>query len=193
MDVLMSYIWVGMVAVSIIFAAANGELASLSSAVISGAGGAVELCISIAGAICFWSAIMEVMRRAGLMEVLSKAVSPLLRRIYPKSFSDKQCADALTANFSANLLGLGNAATPAGIRAAKRLHSLGGGEGASNELCRLVIMNTASLQLLPTTVASVRAALGSQSAFDILPCVWITSIASVTAGLLTAKILEGRK
>lgn len=190
---LMSYIWLGMVGVSIIFAAANGNLALVSDAVMTGAQGAIELCFSIAGAICFWSAIMEVMKRSGLMDLLSRALRPLLRRIYPKAFSDEECAQALSANFSANLLGLGNAATPAGIRAAKRLAELSGEKTASNEMCRLVIMNTASLQLLPTTVAAVRAAFGAQNAFDILPCVWITSIASVTAGLLASKLLEGKK
>ena len=190
---LMSYVWVAMVAVSIIFAAANGRLAEVSAAVITGAQGAVEICLSIAGAVCFWSAIMEVMRRSGLMDMLSRTLRPLLRRIYPKAFEDEACAAALSANFSANLLGLGNAATPAGIAAAKRLQELSGGSVASNEMCRLVIMNTASLQLLPTTVAAVRAACGAQNAFDILPCVWIASIASVTVGLLMAKILEGRK
>lgn len=190
---LMSYIWVGMVVISIFFAACNGNLAQLSTAVMDGAAGAVELCISIAGAICFWSAIMEVMRRSGLMELLSRALRPLLKKIYPTAFSDPECADALSANFSANLLGLGNAATPAGIRAAKRLHTLSGKQDASNELCRLVVMNTASLQLLPATVAAVRSGLGAENAFDILPCVWITSIASVTVGLLVAKLLERRE
>ena len=189
---LMSYIWVGMVAVSILFAAINGSLAELSGAVMGGASGAVELCISIAGAICFWSAIMELMRRSGLMGALSRVLRPFLRRVYPQSFKDAQCAADISANFSANLLGLGNAATPAGIRAAARMQELSKSSAASNELCRLVIMNTASLQLLPATVAAVRAALGAGSAFEILPCVWISSVASVCMGLLTSKLLERR-
>jgi len=189
----MSYIWVLMIAVSMLFAAINGNLAGLSAAVMDGAAGAVELCVSIAGAICFWSAIMELMRRSGLMQALSRLLNPLLRRIYPVAFRDPQCAADISANFSANLLGLGNAATPAGIRAAARLQKLSGSSSASNELCRLVIMNTASLQLLPTTVAAVRGALGSGSAFDILPCVLLSSLASVSVGLLTAKLLERRR
>jgi spore maturation protein A len=97
--------------------------------------------------------------------------------------------NALSANFSANLLGLGNAATPLGIRAARRMAQ--GCDGtASNELCRLVVLNTASIQLLPTTVASVRAACGSAAPFDILPAVWLASILSVAAGLLASRLLQ---
>ena len=96
---------------------------------------------------------------------------------------------AVSGNLSANLLGLGNAATPLGIRAARRM-ALGSQGTADNELCRLVVLNTASVQLLPTTVAAVRAGCGSAAPFDILPAVWVSSVLSVTAGLLTARLLE---
>ena len=97
--------------------------------------------------------------------------------------------EAVSANVSANLLGLGNAATPAGIRAAKRL-AQGCGGTASDDLCRLVVLNTASVQLLPTTVASVRAGLGCGAPLDILPAVWVSSVLSVTAGMAAAGILR---
>lgn len=95
----------------------------------------------------------------------------------------------MSGNLSANLLGLGNAATPLGIRAARRM-ALGAEGTASNELCRLVVLNTASVQLLPTTVAAVRAGCGAAAPFDILPAVWISSLLSVSVGLLTARLLE---
>jgi spore maturation protein A len=98
--------------------------------------------------------------------------------------------EALSQNVSANMLGLGNAATPAGIKAAKGMLRQSEGEGASDELCRLVVMNTASVQLLPATVAAVRAAAGAANAFDILPAVWISSIVSVSVGLLCTKLFE---
>ena len=108
---LMSGIWLGLIVLSVVFAAAGGELGSLSTAMLGGAQAAVELCISVAGALCLWSAIMEVMRRSGLSDSLSRLLRPLLRRIYPRSFSDPECAGAISSNFTANLLGLGNAAT----------------------------------------------------------------------------------
>ena len=98
--------------------------------------------------------------------------------------------DALSSNVSANLLGLGNAATPAGIKAAVGLKRLSGLSSASDELCLLVVMNTASIQLLPTTVASLRASFGAASPFDILPAVWLSSILSVTVGILAAKLFQ---
>lgn len=97
---------------------------------------------------------------------------------------------AVSGNLSANLLGLGNAATPLGIRAARRM-ALGAEGTASNELCRLVVLNTASVQLLPTTVAAVRAGCGAAAPFDILPAVWISSLLSVSVGLLTARLWSG--
>ena len=100
--------------------------------------------------------------------------------------------DTIAANVSANLLGLGNAATPLGLEAARRMSRRTPGV-ASDSLCMLVVCNTASIQLLPTTVASVRAAFGSAAPFDILPAVWISSLASVTVGLLTARLLSRRK
>ena len=189
---LMTALWLGMVAAAILYGAAAGTLPAVSAAVTEGAGTAVTLVLGLAGAMALWSALLEVMRQSGLTEALSRLLRPLLRRVYPESFSqDVECAGALSANFSANLLGLGNAATPAGLRAARRMATRSGGV-AGDELCRLVVMNTASIQLLPATAAALRASLGSAAPFEILPCVWLTSLCSVSVGLLAAKLLERR-
>ena len=132
---------------------------------------------------------MAIMKASGLMDGLSRLFRPVLRRLLPKSCQDLDTMAALSGNVSANLLGLGNAATPLGIQAARRMARGCGGE-ADDELCTLVVLNTASIQLLPTTVAGVRSALGAQSAFDIVPAVWIASALSVSAGLLAAKIFS---
>ena len=142
----------------------------------------------MAGVLCLWSGVMSIMKASGLMDGLSRLFRPLLGRLLPRACRDPETLAALSGNVSANLLGLGNAATPLGIRAARRMAE-GCGGTASNELCTLVVLNTASVQLLPTTVAGVRAALGSESAFDILPAVWMASALSVAAGLLAAKLL----
>ena len=122
---------------------------------------------------------------------LARLLRPLLRRIFPKSFADEDCAAAISQNFTANLLGLGNAATPAGLKAAARMHALSPEKNlASGEMCRLVVLNSASVQLIPTTVAALRSAAGAADAFDILPCVWLTSIVSVAVGLTSARLME---
>jgi len=187
---LMSFIWLGMIAAALLFGAANGGSAAVSEAVFGGAQAAVELCISIAGALCLWSGLMEVMRQSGLAESLSRILSPLLRRLFPRSFADPDCAGAISANFTANLLGLGNAATPAGLRAVERMRAM---PGCENELCRLVVMNSASLQLIPATVAAIRSSLVAGDPLDILPCVWLTSIVSVSVGLISARLMERGK
>jgi spore maturation protein A len=184
----MAWVWAILVGVSVLFGAVNGRMGDVSRAAMEGAGAAVELALGITGAVCLWSGVMELMNRCGLAERLASLFRPLLRRLLPRASRDAETLSAVSANLSANLLGLGNAATPLGIRAARRMAQ--GCDGvASDELCRLVVLNTASIQLLPTTVASLRAACGSAASFDILPAVWVTSLLSVTAGLLTARLL----
>ncbi|MCI9431545.1 MAG: spore maturation protein A [Oscillospiraceae bacterium] len=184
----MAWIWTGMIAASVLYGLINGTIGAVGNAAMAGAAAAVDLCLSMAGIMCLWSGVMSIMKASGLMDGLSRLFRPVLGRLLPRACQDPDTLAALSGNVSANLLGLGNAATPLGIRAARRM-AQGCGGRASNELCTLVVLNTASIQLLPTTVAGVRAALGAESAFDILPAVWLASALSVAAGLLAAKAL----
>lgn len=183
----MAFIWTGMVLLSVIFGVAHGTIGDVGNAAMEGAAAAVELCLSMAGVMCLWSGVMSLMKACGLTELLNRLFRPILSRLLPRACRDEDTLAALAGNVSCNLLGLGNAATPLGVQAAQRMAR--GCDGiASDELCILVVLNTASLQLLPTTVAGVRAALGSASPFDILPAVWVSSILSVAAGILSAKL-----
>ena len=183
----MAWIWAGMIAASVVYGLFNGTIGAVGDAAMEGAGAAVELCLSMAGVMCLWSGVMSIMKASGLMDGLSRFFRPALRRLLPEACRDKDTLAALSGNVSANLLGLGNAATPLGVQAARRM-ARGCGGVAGDELCTLVVLNTASIQLLPTTVAGVRAALGAENAFDIIPAVWLASVLSVSAGLLAAKI-----
>ncbi len=183
----MSGIWTGMVAVSLVCALATGRGSELAAAAMEGASAGVELCLGMAGALCLWTGVMEVLRRAGAMGWLSRLLRPVLGRLYPDFARDSGVMDAISANVSANLLGLGNAATPLGLDAARRMSRRSPGV-ASDALCMLVVCNTASIQLIPTTVAAVRAGAGSTAPFDILPAVWLASALSVTAGILAARL-----
>ena len=184
----MAWLWTGMVLVSLIFGALTGNLSSLSAAALEGAQSAVELCFTMCGVMCLWTGVMELMDQCALTDKIAALFRPLLRRLLPQASRDSETLAAVSANLSADLLGLGNAATPLGIRAARRM-SRGCGGVASNELCLLVVLNTASIQLLPTTLAGARASLGASDPFDILPCVWLVSLLSVLAGLFAAKVL----
>ena len=185
----MAWIWTGMVVLSLVFGILSGNLDEVANAAMAGAQSAIDLSVSMAGMLCLWSGIMEIMNVCGLSRGLARAFRPLLRRLLPDASRDEETLAAISANVSANLLGLGNAATPLGIRAARRMARSCEGV-ASDELCLLVVLNTASIQLLPTTIASVRAAAGCRTPFDILPAVWFSSVLSVTVGLLTARLLS---
>lgn len=182
----MSWIFTGMVALSIFCSLLSGSDTSLAAAALQGAQSGVTLTISLAGAICLWSGVGRLMDAIGLTDKLSHLLSPALRRLFPSARTDPGLARDLSANICANFLGLGNAATPMGVRAAKRLNRDG---RASHELCRLIVLNTASIQLIPTNVAAVRSALGCRSPFDILPAVWITSLLSAGLGVTAAYLL----
>lgn len=188
----MAWVWTLMVTLSLAFGVLSGNLDAVANAALEGARSAIELSLSMAGILCLWSGVMEIMNVCGLSAGLARLFRPVLRRLLPNACKDEETLAAVSANVSANLLGLGNAATPLGIRAARRM-ARGCGGTASNELCLLVVLNTASIQLIPATIASVRAAAGCAAPFDILPAVWLTSALSVTAGLLTAWLLSHRR
>jgi len=182
----LSWVWMGMVFVSALFAAANGRTGALGAAMAEGGAAAVEMGIRMLGGIMLWSGVMEVMERSALTAALSRSLRPLLGRLFPASREDDALARSLSCNLSANLLGLGNAATPAGIRAAVRLKD----RGDDRQLCRLVVMNTASVQLIPATVAALRSSLGARDPYDILPAVWMASLISVSVGLAAERLLS---
>lgn len=185
----MSWVWTGLVTLSLVFGLLSGSLDAVANAALEGARSAIELSLAMAGVLCLWSGVMEIMKACGLSAGLARLFRPVLRRLLPEASRDPETLAAVSANVSANLLGLGNAATPLGIRAARRM-ARGCGGAASDELCRLVVLNTASIQLIPATIASVRAAAGCAAPFDILPAVWLASALSVSAGLLAAWALS---
>lgn len=185
---MMGKIWVFMIFISLISAVANGNISELSASVAEGAGAGIDLILSIGGMIILWSALLEVMKRSGLLGKLMHLLRPILRYLFPSAKNSPQVLEDISANVSANLLGLGNAATPAGISAARGLYSLTGNSYVSDDLCMLVVINTASLQLIPTTVAAIRASLGAENPFDILPAVWIATAISQAFGIFAAKL-----
>ena len=182
----MSWIWTCMIALSILCAVKNGAGQALAAATAQGAQAGISLVISMAGAICLWSGVGKLMEAAGITDKLSRLLRPLLHRIFPSTAQNPALSRSISSNVCANFLGLGNAATPMGIQAAKLLKT---DDTASDELCRLVVLNTASIQLIPANVAAVRSALGCTTPFDSLPAVWIISLCSAGLGVTAAWIL----
>lgn len=182
----MSWIWTGLVAISLIAAIVLGNGSELAAAVPQGAQSGITLAISLAGSICLWTGVGKLMEHTGITGFLSKLLTPLLARLFPSTKQDLKLAGFLSANICANFLGLGNAATPMGIQAAQRLAGYSKKGVANDELCRLIVLNTASIQLIPATVAAVRVSHGCSTPFDILPAVWVTSLCSAGAGIAAA-------
>lgn len=183
----MAWVWSGMVVLSLLFGIITGNLEQVANAALEGANSAIELSVSMAGILCLWSGVMEILNVCGLSAGLARLFRPLLRRLMPNAARDEETLAAISANVSANLLGLGNAATPLGIEAARKMGRRSPGT-ASDAMCMLVVCNTASIQLIPTTVATVRSAAGCAAPFDILPAVWLASALSVGVGILACKV-----
>ena len=182
----MSWIFTGMLAVSFLCSVCCGKAGALAAAVLQGAQAGVELAVAMAGSLCLWSGVGKLLDTAGITDLLSRLLKPLLHRCFPGTRTDPALSRSISSNICANFLGLGNAATPMGIQAARRMKQ---GDTATDELCRLVVLNTASIQLIPANVAAVRSALGCPTPFDILPAVWITSLCSAGLGITAAWIL----
>lgn len=183
------WIFTILVTVALVASMLTGRGSELAAAIPKGAQAGVTLAISLAGSICLWMGVGKVMEKVGFTAFLSRLLSPLLKKVFPSTKKDAVLAGHLSANICANFLGMGNAATPMGILAAQRLAEKRKDGIACNELCRLIVLNTASIQLIPATVAAARVSLGCATPFDILPAVWVTSVCSAGMGLLAAFLL----
>lgn len=188
---MLNYIWGVMIVISIIFSVITGKTQNLSSAVLQGAQDSVELILTMCGLICLWSGIMEIVRKSGLDKVVAKILSPIMGLLFPNIDKEGEAYKYMSLNVSANLLGLGNAATPFGLKAMQCLQELNDDKSrASDEMVVFVVMNTASIQLIPTTVAALRQKYGSACPYDIILCVWVTSVCALAFGLCVTFILN---
>ena len=190
---MMAFIFTAMVIISVLSALFSGRMEQVSAAAMTECGNAVKLVLSLMGVMCMWSGVMKVAERAGLTERFGRLFAPVLRLLFRDIDPNGPAACAITMNVAANLLGLGNAATPLGITAMCELEKLNRENGtASDAMVTFVVMNTASLQLIPTTTAAMRLQAGSLAPFEILPAVWLASLASILCALLMTRLL-GRK
>lgn len=190
---MMKWIFSGMILFSVLCGMMQGRMDAVTNAAISDCGKAVELAIALAGSMCMWSGMMKIAEKANLTEKISRLFSPLIRLLFKGLDYKSAAAKAITLNISANLLGLGNAATPLGVAAMKEMQKLSPHRGvATNNMVTFVVLNTASLQLIPTTTALLRAKAGSATPLDIMPASWAVSLATVVCAVSMAKLLGGR-
>lgn len=220
---MLNYIWGGMILISTVVSFFTGRTAETAAAAISGAADAVDNCILLLGIMCFWTGIAKIGERAGAIKIFSKIMRPLTKRIFPRLDPDGKAMEAIVFNIAANMFGMGNAATPLGIKAVKELEKLNGGDinrktcksavndknigkstikyseenrksikSASDEMCMFAVINTASVQIIPSTLISLRQSFGSQSPTEVILPVWAVSICALCMGVATAKFFERR-
>ncbi|GKH48023.1 nucleoside recognition domain-containing protein [Anaerotruncus massiliensis (ex Togo et al. 2019)] len=187
---MMNVIFAGIILFSFVFAALTGRMPQLSEAAMGQAGEAVTLVLSLTGMLCLWSGLMKIAQESGLTELLSRLLSPVTKRLFKGLRPNGEAVNAITMNLIANFLGLGNAATPLGIRAMCEMAKEQRADGAAtNDMAMFVVVNTASIQLIPTTTAMLRMQAGSAAPLDILPATWIASVGSVAVGIVMAGLL----
>lgn len=188
---MMNYIFALSVIISFVTALLTGGGAALSDGILQGAQNAVSIGLKLLGAMALWNGITEIMTESGLHKKIEKLLSPLMRLLFP-TYHSTPAGEAVCSNITANLLGLGNAATPLGIEAMRRIRAQSGNTAADNETVRFVVINSASLTLIPTSIAALRRLAGSTEPFSVLIPVWLTGILSLSVGLLCEKILSKR-
>lgn len=179
---------------SFICAAFTGNLTELSNAVLDGAAASVELTLTLAGNMCLWCGIMEVFRKAGAIEKLSKLLSPVLRHVFPDSWRTGCAKEEITATLSANMLGIGNAATPFAVAAMTKMQEQNSQkETATNDMVTLAVLGSSSVNLLPTTLIALRRSAGSAAPFRVILPIWICSSACALFGVILSKVTASLK
>ena len=187
-----NYIWCGMIIISIIVSIFNGTVSETINAAFEGAKSAIFTVLSFAGVMCFWTGIMKIAEKSGLSQKIEKLLRPIINFLFPNSGDEAKKYIAM--NMSANLLGMGNAATPMGIKAMSCLDRENSNPlYASDNMCMLVVLNTTSIQLIPTTIIALRVAANSADPFSIILPIWISSLTAVLSAISLAKLYFGRK
>ena len=189
---MLNAIWFGMIVLSVLCAMVTGHVGDLSNALLSGTGTAVELTLSLLGGMCAWLGFLKIAEKSGLTKLFATAFSPVIGRLFPEYKDDAEIQGKICMNLSANFLGLGNAATPLGLSAMQAMAAKNQGDIPTKGMILFVVINTASIQLLPVNMAAMRAACGSTEPFGILTQIWITSCAALFACVLFCKLAERR-
>jgi len=191
---MLNYIWGALMLVSLVVAAFTGRLEAVTTGAMNGASDAVTLSISLLGIMCLWTGLMKIASSSGIINIFARVLRPLTKILFPRLPQNSPAMDCIVMNMVANLFGMSNAATPLGLKAMKELSRLERGNIASDNMCMFVVINSASLQLIPSTVIAIRQSIGSSNPFEIIMPVWIASLIALIVGVSAAKLfaLGGR-
>ncbi|MGB9679976.1 MAG: nucleoside recognition domain-containing protein [Thermoanaerobacteraceae bacterium] len=187
---MINYIWFFMIAIGVIVGILNGKLDEISKAIIDSAQAAVTISIGLVGVMSLWLGIMKIAEKSGLTNIIAKVLKPIIIKIFPDIPKDSPAISAIIMNISANMLGLGNAATPFGIKAMEYLQELNKKDSPSNSMVRFLIINTASIQLIPAVMIGIRASMGAKNPADFVIVSVFSSGTALIIGLMVNKYLE---
>lgn len=187
---MLNTVWAVLILLAVFCAAATGNLTALSGAAADGAQSAVETALLLTGAMCLWLGLMNIAEKAGITAGISRLLAPVIRRLFPEYAKARGVQEKISMNIAANMLGMGNAATPLGLSAMDEMQRLSGGDTPTRGMILFVVMNTAAFQLIPSSVVTLRASYGSQNPYDIMVHIWFVSLGSLLTCILACKLLE---
>lgn len=189
---MLNYIWLGFLLFGFATGILNGKMEAVTHAAIEYAGKGIELSLQLLGIMCLWAGLMHIAEKCGLVRALARAATPILKLLFPEIPKGNPAMASIVMNLTANFFGLGNAATPLGIRAMKEMDKLNARRGeATHAMCMFVVLNTAAIQLIPSTVIAVRAFSGSSNPSEIIAAIWPVSICTVISGIIAVKFMAG--
>lgn len=188
---MLNYIWMGLLLVGFAVGIINGRIDEVTKAAMDSAQSAVTVCIGLLGVMCLWTGLMKVAEKSGLVAGIGRLVRPVMTFLYPDIPKNHPALGAIVMNLVANFLGLGNAATPLGIKAMSQLQSLNKDKKtATDSMCMFLVMNTAAIQLVPASIIALRTAEGSKKPAEIIVCIWMASLCATIMGVIAAKLLS---
>lgn len=188
---MLNKIWPFFIIISFAFAIYSGNISNINSAIFSSAEQTVELCLTLLGTLCLWNGIMSIALKTSLIKKLTKFLKPLISFLFPDLKNDKKISEQVSMNIVANILGLGNASTPIGLKAISSMQEKNNDKTTlNNSMAMFILINTASLQIIPTTVIAIRSSLGSNNPSKIILAVWVATIAAFLTAITAGKILS---
>lgn len=191
---MMNYIWAGLMLFSLVVAAFTGRLDATMQAAFTGANQAITVVLGFIGVMSLWTGLMRIAERSGLTKVFARAIRPLGRLIFPRLEPDSPAFSAISMNMVANMLGLANAATPLGLKAMQELEKRSRTPGiATHEMCAFVVLNTASIQLIPSTLIGIRASMGSAAPAEVILPIWMVSFTAAAVGIAAVRLCAARQ
>ena len=187
---MLNKIWPAFLIISFIYAILNGNIEEFNNSIFTSCAQTVDLILKLFGTMCLWNGLMKIVQETSLMKKLTKIISPLMKILFPKMKKEDKEYKEITINIIANLLGIGNAATPLGLKAMQTMQEKNPQKDRiTDSMAMFIVLNTASIQLFPSTVIAVRASLGSVNPSQIIVPVWIATIAADVAGIIASKML----